>query len=248
LVGQHAHVHFGIEHGGTMITRFRDRREAGKVLAQRLEALSGLHDAIVIALPRGGVVVGYEVARGLNVPLDVLIVRKLGVPGHEELGFGAIASGGIQLLNRDLVRALQIDGPLVEHVVATERRELARREVAYRGDRPPMDVRGRVVILVDDGLATGATMLAAVEALHQAGASSVIAAVPVASREACGAVAKQVDRYICLVTPTHFPGVGAWYDNFDQTTDAEVKALLAASAGQTSIPEQSRSESRGARR
>lgn len=229
-----------------MITRFRDRREAGKALARRLGNIAGQPDALVIALPRGGVVVGHEVAQALGVPLDVLIVRKLGVPGHEELGFGAIASGGIQLLNRELVRALQLDGPLVNHVLATERRELARREVAYRGDRAPVNVRRRDVILVDDGLATGATMLAAVEALRQAGASSIIAAVPVASREACSAVGEKVDRCVCLVTPPHFHGVGAWYDDFDQTTDAEVRAILARPGGRPPIPDLPHSESTGA--
>ena len=212
-----------------MTTRFRDRREAGRALADRLSDYAGRKDVLVLALPRGGVVVGYEVARALGAPLDVVIVRKLGVPGHEELGFGAIASGGVRLLNQDLVRALRIEAPLMEHVTAVERRELARRELAYRGDAPPLDPRGHLVILIDDGLATGATMLAAVEALRQAGASTIVAAVPVASREACAAVGDQVDRCVCLLTPPRFLGVGAWYRDFEQTSDAEVTTLLAAS-------------------
>lgn len=212
-----------------MIRRFRDRQDAGKVLARRLGAYSGRDDVLVLALPRGGVVVGHEVAQALGVPLDVLIVRKLGVPGHEELGFGAIASGGIRVLNRDLVRALRIDATMIEHVARVEGGELARRERTYRGNRPPIDVRGRTVILVDDGLATGATMAAAVQALRKAETASIIVAVPVASREACDAIATQVDACICLETPTPFAGVGAWYVDFDQTSDADVTSLLAAS-------------------
>ena len=209
--------------------RFRDRQDAGKALARRLGAYAGRDDVVVLALPRGGVVVGHEVAQALDVPLDVLIVRKLGVPGHEELGFGAIASGGIRVLNRDIVRALGIDATMVEHVSRVEAGELARRELTYRGHRPLYDVRGRTVILVDDGLATGATMAAAVEALRKADASSIVVAVPVASREACDAMATQVDACICLVIPTPFAGVGAWYVDFEQTSDADVTSLLAAS-------------------
>jgi predicted phosphoribosyltransferase len=209
---------------------FHDRRDAGRVLGHRLAAYAGQDDVIVLALPRGGVVVGYEVARALHAPLDVLIVRKLGVPGHEELGFGAIASGGIRVVNRDLVRALRITDAMVEHVAGVESRELERRDRAYRGNRPPLEVRDRIVVLVDDGLATGATMLAAVQAMRKAGASSIIVAVPVASREACEAIRTYVDVCICLETPEPFAGVGAWYDDFTQTSDAEVRMLLAAPA------------------
>lgn len=212
-----------------MIRRFRDRHDAGRTLARKLSQYGNRDDVIVLALPRGGVVVGYEVAHALGVPLDVLIVRKLGVPGHEELGFGAIASGGIRVLNRDLVRALRIDETMIEHVAGVESGELARRERMYRGARTPLDVRGKTVILVDDGLATGATMLAAVQALRKTGASSVVAAVPVASREACETIGTQVDVCVCLETPEPFAGVGAWYVDFDQTSDGAVTSLLAAS-------------------
>jgi predicted phosphoribosyltransferase len=210
--------------------QFHDRRDAGRALGHRLAAYAGQEDVIVLALPRGGVVVGFEVARALHAPLDVLIVRKLGVPRHEELGFGAIASGGILVLNRDLVRSLRIGDAMVEHVIGVERGELARRERAYRGTRPPLEVRDRIVVIVDDGLATGATMLAAVQAIRKAGASSIVVAVPVASREACETIRTYVDVCVCLRTPEPFAGVGAWYDDFTQTSDAEVRALLAANA------------------
>ena len=213
-----------------MIRRFRDRHDAGRTLARKLSQYANRDDVIVLALPRGGVVVGYEVARALGAPLDVVVVRKLGVPGHEELGFGAIASGGIRVLNRDLVHALRIDASMIEHVAGVEGGELARRERMYRGARAPLGVRGRTVILVDDGLATGATMLAAVHALRNTGASSIVVAVPVASREACHTIGAHVDECICLEIPEPFSGVGAWYADFSQTGDREVTSLLAASA------------------
>jgi predicted phosphoribosyltransferase len=183
---------------------------------------------IVLALPRGGVPVGYEVARALGAPLDVFVVRKLGVPGHPELAFGAIASGGIRVLNTDVIRSLAIAPALVEHVAVVERAELERRERAYRGGSPSPDIIGRTVILVDDGLATGATMLAAVAALRERSAGSIVVAVPVASREACATLHGEVDACVCAATPTPFYGVGAWYEDFSQTTDGEVRSCLAA--------------------
>ena len=195
---------------------FRDRADAGRRLAAKLTAYAGRHDVLVLALPRGGVPVGAEVARELGVPLDVYLVRKLGVPGHEELALGAIASGGTIVLNDDIVRGLAIPATVIDTLVRQERHELERRERDYRGDRPIPDVTGRVVILVDDGLATGATMRAAVEALR--------ARHPV----------RLVDEVTFAVTPEPFYAVGLWYADFDQTTDAEVRALLERAAVRTS--------------
>ncbi len=197
------------------------------MLAQKLESYAGRTDVEVLALPRGGVPVGFEIARALHVPFDVFIVRKLGVPGHEELAMGAIASGGVQVLNADVVDGLQIPAYVVEEVAAQELQELARREHAYRDDRPPPEVRGKTIILVDDGLATGSTMLAAIRALRLRGPAHVVVAVPTASSEACQLVGREADRAICLTTPEPFRGVGAWYEDFSQTTDEEVRDLLA---------------------
>ena len=180
----------------------------------------------MLALPRGGVPVADEVARALGAPLDLLLVRKLGVPGHEELAMGALASGGEPRINADTVRALRIGTADIERVIARERRELERRERAYRAGRPPLDVRARAVILVDDGLATGATMLAAVEAVRAAGAARVIVAAPVASKEACALLRDSADEVITLLVPDELYAVGAWYRDFTQTTDEEVRALL----------------------
>lgn len=213
--------------------RFRNRREAGRILARRLSAYADRQDVIVLALPRGGVVVGYEVARELGAPLDVLVVRKLGVPGHEELGFGALATGGVKLLNQHLIEALRLDSELVEHVVGIETAELKRRERAFRGSLPSVDVRAKTVLLIDDGIATGATMLAAIQAVRAEGASSIIVGAPVASNEACASIRPHVDLCICLLSPEPFHGVGTWYSDFEQTSDAEVKTLLAASRGIT---------------
>ncbi|HWN17016.1 MAG TPA: phosphoribosyltransferase [Candidatus Dormibacteraeota bacterium] len=211
--------------------RFRDRREAGRLLAARLSAYANRPDVLVLALPRGGVPVAAEVARALGAPLDVFVVRKLGVPGHEEFAFGAIATGGVRVLNEDVVRALQIPDRVIDAVAAREQEELARRERVYRGDRPPLDVRGRTVILVDDGLATGATMQAAIRALRQQQPARIVVAVPTASLETCDELKREVDEVICATTPDPFYAVGLWYEDFSQTTDEEVRELLARSTG-----------------
>jgi predicted phosphoribosyltransferase len=196
-------------------------------LAERLAAeYSNRPDVIVLALPRGGVPVAYEVARALGAPLDVFLVRKLGVPGHEELAMGAIASGGVRVLNQDVVRMLNVPNEVIDRVARRELAELARRETAYRDGHPAPDVRGRVVILIDDGLATGATMRAAAEALRQLGPARVVVAVPVAAPETCDEFQQYVDEIVCLLTPEPFHAVGMWYENFEQTTDDEVRELL----------------------
>jgi predicted phosphoribosyltransferase len=205
---------------------FHDRSEAGRLLAAKLGAYTNRPDVLVLALPRGGVPVAYEVARALNAPLDVFLVRKLGVPGHEELAMGAIATGGVRVLNEEVKRALRIPDYVIDAVAAQEQRELARRERLYRGDRPPPDVRGKTVILVDDGLATGATMQAAVKALRQQQARRIVVAVPVAAPETCEQLREQVDDILCAATPEPFYAVGVWYQDFSQTTDEEVRDLL----------------------
>ena len=206
---------------------FRDRREAGRVLAEKLAAFSNRPDVLVLALPRGGVPVAYEVARALGAPLDVFVVRKLGVPGYEELAMGAVATGGVRVLNDQLVERLGIPEHIIDAVAARERRELARRERLYRGGRSPPDVRGRTVILVDDGLATGATMHAAIQALRQQNPARIVVAVPTASPETCEEMKARADDVICAITPEPFHAVGRWYQDFSQTTDEEVAALLA---------------------
>jgi predicted phosphoribosyltransferase len=211
---------------------FKDRRDAGKQLAQELSAYAGRSDVIVLALPRGGVPVAYEVARALNAPLDIFIVRKLGLPGHEELAIGAIASGGIRVLNYDIVQALKIPQTMINTVTRQELQELDRRERAYRGDRPPPEVRGRTVILIDDGLATGASMRAAVAALRTKNPARIVVAVPTAAPETCAAFESEVDEIVCAMTPEPFYGVGRWYEDFSQTTDEEVRALLEEAARQ----------------
>jgi len=211
---------------------FKDRRDAGKQLAQELSAYAGRSDVIVLALPRGGVPVAYEVARALNAPLDIFIVRKLGLPGHEELAIGAIASGGVRVLNEDIVRALNIPQAMIDAVARRELQELERRERAYRGNRPPPDVRGRTVILIDDGLATGASMRAAVAALRAQNPARIVVAVPTAAPETCAAFESEVDEIVCAMTPEPFYGVGRWYEDFSQTTDEEVRALLEQAARQ----------------
>ena len=210
-----------------MTALFSDRLEAGRRLAAALERHVGRRDAIVLALPRGGVPVGFMVARHLHLPLDVLIVRKLGIPGHEEYAMGAIASGGGPLIDRAVVAAQRVTPAEVARVVALEQAELARRERQYRGDRPPPDVAGRTVILVDDGLATGASMRAAVAVLRGRGPAAIVVAVPVAAREACAAMRLVADDVVCAFTPDPFHAVGIWYTDFEQTSDAEVHDLLA---------------------
>src|SRR3984893_2621582 len=206
---------------------FRDRREAGRLLAEKLAAYANRPDVLVLALPRGGVPVGYEVARALGAPLDVFVVRKLGVPGYEELAMGAVATGGVRVLNEQLVERLGIPEQMIDAVAARERQELARRERLYRGGCPPPDVRGRTVILVDDGLATGATMHAAIEALRQQHPARIVVAVPTASPETCEEMKTKADDVICAITPEPFHAVGRWYRDFSQTTDEEVRLLLA---------------------
>jgi putative phosphoribosyl transferase len=208
---------------------FRDRRDAGKVLAAQVVKAVSDPDTVVLALPRGGVPVAFEVARALKAPLDVYVVRKLGLPGEEELAIGAIASGGVRVLNRALIAHLQVPEELIERVTVEEARELERRERLYRGDRRLIALQGRAVILVDDGLATGATMLAAVRSVRDQQPLRIIVAVPVASPSACEDIRGEVDQMICVATPEPFLAVGSWYDNFSQTSDAEVRSLLAES-------------------
>ena len=205
---------------------FRDRTDAGRQLAARLTRYAERTDVLVLALPRGGVPVAYEVAKALKAPLDVFLVRKLGVPGHEELAMGAIASGGVRVLNEDLVDYLRIPDEVIDAVAAVEQRELERRERAYRDDRPPPDVKDRIVILVDDGLATGSTMRAAAAALRLQKPRRIVVAVPVSSAETCEELRSEVDEIVCAVTPEHFQGVGLWYEDFSQTSDEEVRELL----------------------
>ena len=209
---------------------FRDRRAAGRLVAAKLARYAERPDVVVLALPRGGVPVAYEVAQALDAPLDVFAVRKLGLPGHEELAMGAVATGGVRVLNEQIVRALSLPPDLIDAVAAREQHELARRERLYRGDRPPLDVRGRTVILVDDGLATGATMHAAIEALRAQQPARIVVAVPTAAPETCEALRAKADEVVCAITPEPFYAVGLWYDDFSQTSDDEVRQLLARSA------------------
>ncbi|HJR77194.1 MAG TPA: phosphoribosyltransferase [Nitrospiraceae bacterium] len=209
---------------------FRDRREAGRVLAGMLTEYRDLPDVIVLGLPRGGVPVAFEVAVALQAPLDVMIVRKLGVPGHEELAMGAIASGGVQIINDEIVRYAGITAAVVASVAADERMELVRRERTYRGERAPLAVEGRIAILIDDGLATGSTMRAAVTALRAMRPARIVAAVPVAPLDTCTALQADADEVVCAMTPSPFYGVGQWYDDFAQTTDGQVRDLLEKAA------------------
>ena len=205
---------------------FRDRVEAGELLAARLADYRDRDDVVVLALPRGGVPVAREVARALGVPLDVYVVRKLGVPGHEELAMGAIATGGVRQINRDVVDALGIPGAVIDAVAEREQLELERREHTYRGDRGPVSLANKIVILVDDGLATGSTMRAAVKAARQQQPARVIVAVPVGAPSTCADLATEADAVVCVRTPDPFVAVGLWYRDFTPTTDHEVRALL----------------------
>jgi predicted phosphoribosyltransferase len=214
----------------SMERTFADRAEAGQLLAQQLQHYAGRDDVIVLGLPRGGVPVAYEVARALRVPLDVFIVRKLGVPGFEELAAGAIASGGVRVLNDDVMRSLPHADAIIEAVTEREKAELERREQSYRDGRPAPQLRDRIVVLVDDGLATGATMRAAVKALRQTGAARIVVAVPVGPPETCREMADEADEAVCATAPEFFHAVGQYYNDFAQTTDDEVRDLLARAA------------------
>jgi putative phosphoribosyl transferase len=215
---------------------FQDRAEAGAILARRLGAYANRPDVLVLGLPRGGVPVAFEVARALGAPLDVFIVRKLGVPGHEELAIGAIASGGTRVINQDVVGAIGLSPAMIDQVAAREGAELRRREQLYRHGRAPADARNKTVILVDDGLATGASMRAAAAALRTRRPARIVVAVPVAAPETCQQFQSQVDEVVCAVTPEPFRAVGLWYEDFSQTTDEEVRRLLdRAAAGEPSL-------------
>jgi putative phosphoribosyl transferase len=212
---------------------YANRRDAGAVLAAELKQYRGRSDVVVLALPRGGVPVGYEVARALDAPLDVFVVRKLGAPGHRELAMGAIASGGVRVLNRDVIGWYGISPAAIEATAREELAELERRERTYREGREPVDVKDRVVLLVDDGLATGSTMKAAVQAVRQRGPARIVVAVPVGAPQTCSGLQELADEVMCARTPEDFAAVGQWYADFEQTSDAEVRELLreAAEAG-----------------
>jgi predicted phosphoribosyltransferase len=209
---------------------FADRREAGAFLASMLSEYAGRSDVIVLALPRGGVPVGYEVAAALRAPLDVFVVRKLGLPQYPELAMGAIATGGVRILNREVMAWHRPSSRVIEAITRAEQAELERREAEYRGTRPPLSVAGKVAILVDDGLATGSTMRAAVEALRRLKPARVIVAAPVGARESCEALRTAADEVVCALTPEPFSAVGLWYRDFAQTSDDEVRQLLALAA------------------
>jgi predicted phosphoribosyltransferase len=213
---------------------YRNRSEAGKHLAAKLTTYADRDDVLVLALPRGGVPVAFEVAKALRAPLDVFLVRKLGLPGHEELAMGAIATGGVRVLNHDVVDYLEISDTVIDAIAAIELEELERRERVYRGGRPEPDVSGKTVILIDDGLATGSTMRAAVAALRQLKPARIVVAVPVAAPQTSDEYRMGVDEIICAVTPKRFYGVGRWYRDFSQTTDEEVSDLLEQSRSQQS--------------
>lgn len=206
--------------------RFSDRTDAGRKLGVALQEYGRVEDAVVLALPRGGVLVGFAVAEEINAPLDVLVVRKVGVPGHEELAMGAVAGGGVTVRNEDILRELRIPEAMFDHAAEQQRREVARREELYRGDRPPLELADRTVILVDDGLATGASMKAAVGAVRQCQPKLLVVAVPVAAHSTAEEFRLAVARLVCIHEPTFLDGVGRWYDDFRQISDAEVRQLL----------------------
>jgi predicted phosphoribosyltransferase len=209
-----------------MITSFKDRIEAGRLLAAKLADYANRDDVVVLALPRGGLPVGYEVAKALKAPLDVFVVRKLGVPGHEELAMGAIASGDVRVLNQEVVESLGIFQRTIDAVAAEEQKELERRERAYRGGHRRLDIEGRVVLLVDDGIATGSTMRAAAAAVRQKHPKKVVVAVPTAAASTLYDFDSMVDEVVAVMTPEHFYGVGQWYEDFSQTSDEEVRDIL----------------------
>jgi putative phosphoribosyl transferase len=208
------------------VYHFADRAEAGRMLGEALSVYAGRADVLVLALPRGGVPVAYEIARILAVPLDIWFVRKLGAPGQEELAMGALAGTGTLVLNQEIIKLLNIDEASIDAAIARERAELERRNKLYRKGRPAPDIQGKTIILVDDGLATGATMRAAIVSLRDAGAARIVVAVPVGTISACRKIRQETDDLVCLYTPEPFFGVGQWYDNFMQTTDGEVLTLL----------------------
>lgn len=209
-----------------MADKFRDRAEAGRMLASALRGYANRSDVVILALPRGGAPVAYEVARRLHVPMDVFVVRKIGVPGQPELAMGAVASGGVRVVNRHVVEEMGIDQEEFDAAAAEQERELHRRERLYRGDRPLLDVEGKTVILVDDGLATGTTMRAAAAAMRQHKPARVVVAAPVAAAQTVEEMRQEVDEVVCLRTPPAFYAVGMWYDDFSQTTDEQVRELL----------------------
>jgi len=217
------------------MTLFRDRTHAGQVLAALLRPYAHRPDVLVLALPRGGVPVAAVIARELQLPLDVFLVRKLGVPGQEELAMGALASDGVRILNEDVITALSISDDVIDDVTAVEQRELERRDRLYRDDRPPPDVRGRTILLVDDGLATGSTMRAAIAALRRLQPAQIVVAVPVGAPQTCAEIARQADDVVCARTPEPFIAVGAWYRDFGQTSDAEVSELLRQAAERDAV-------------
>jgi putative phosphoribosyl transferase len=219
-----------------MANLFQDRTEAGQILAARLRYFAGRNDILVLALPRGGVPVAFEVAHELQVPLDVFLVRKLGVPGHEELAMGAIASGGVLVLNERVLQMLDIPEETVNEAAEKEGLELQRREKLYRNDRAPVAARGRIVILVDDGLATGASMRAAAAAVRQQDPAGILVAVPVAAPETCTDLESEVEQVICLETPEPFYAVGLYYRHFPEVTDEEVRDLLQQAAEEQPVP------------
>lgn len=205
---------------------YKNRQQAGRRLAEELSQFAGNKDAVVLGLARGGVPIAYEVADALELPMDVFLVQKLGVPGHEELAMGAIASGGVRVLNEDVLSQIDISEAEISRVVEEEQRELERREQTYRSEEKRIQLQGKIGILVDDGLATGASMRAAVEALRKQSPRSIVVAVPTAAEETCASLEKIVDELICAETPSPFYGVGMWYQDFSQTTDEEVRDLL----------------------
>ncbi|KTD19925.1 phosphoribosyltransferase [Legionella londiniensis] len=211
--------------------KYIDRHDAGKKLAKFLSAYKNKPDTIALALPRGGVPVAYEIAKALLIPMDVFIVRKLGVPGHEELAMGAIASGGVTYYNDEIVSQLNLSPGAISEVIASEEKELKRREENYRGENPFPDLKGKTVILIDDGIATGATTRAAIKALKKQNPKRIVLAVPVAAASTVAEMAKEVDEIICPLKPINFYAVGLWYDNFSQTTDEEVAVLLGKQNG-----------------
>lgn len=215
---------------------FKNRTEAGRKLAERLYAYADRQDVVVLGLPRGGLPVAEPVARTLNAPLDAFVVRKLGVPGHEELAMGAIASGDVRFINDDITESLGISASDIERVAREEGEELQRRDLKYRGNAKPVDLRDRIVILVDDGIATGATLHAAAIALRQSHPARIVAAIPVAPKESCDRDWLGVDEVVCVETPEPFRAIGLWYDSFGQTSDEEVRQILDRAGERKAVP------------